>query len=333
MADVKISALPASTTPLAGTEVLPIVQSSTTKQVSVANLTAGRAITASNLTVGTQQSSQGSVVLANTAAGAYSTTVQASNSSTAAWTLTLPPAAPAANGAILTSTTAGVGSWASTIPVANGGTGLSSGTSGGVPYFSAADTITSSAALTNGALVVGGGAGAAPYTPTTLFWDNVNGSLGVGTTTPGTNKFIAYTASGYSTIRARSAGTTASDIGQIIAVGGSTNTQFLSYGNGAGYLLSNGSLGLYVATSVASQLEFQTNNTARASIDADGNHFLGVGALATNATTGFPYIPTCAGAPTGVPTAKTGMVPIVYDSTNNKLYVYNGAWKATAALT
>jgi len=44
MADSKISALPASTVPLAGTEVLPIVQSSTTKQVSVANLTAGRDI-------------------------------------------------------------------------------------------------------------------------------------------------------------------------------------------------------------------------------------------------------------------------------------------------
>lgn len=43
MADLKISALLASTTPLAGTEVLPIVQSNTTKQVSVANLTAGRA--------------------------------------------------------------------------------------------------------------------------------------------------------------------------------------------------------------------------------------------------------------------------------------------------
>lgn len=42
MADVKISGLPASTTPLAGTEVLPIVQGTTTKKVSVANLTAGR---------------------------------------------------------------------------------------------------------------------------------------------------------------------------------------------------------------------------------------------------------------------------------------------------
>lgn len=44
MADTKISALPASTTPLAGTETLPIVQSGVTKQVSVANLTAGRAV-------------------------------------------------------------------------------------------------------------------------------------------------------------------------------------------------------------------------------------------------------------------------------------------------
>jgi hypothetical protein len=51
MADVKISALPASTTPLAGTEVLPIVQSGTTVKVSVANLTAGRAIGATDATL------------------------------------------------------------------------------------------------------------------------------------------------------------------------------------------------------------------------------------------------------------------------------------------
>ena len=42
MPNTKISALTSATTPLAGTETLPIVQSSTTKQVSVANLTAGR---------------------------------------------------------------------------------------------------------------------------------------------------------------------------------------------------------------------------------------------------------------------------------------------------
>ena len=50
MADSKISALPAATTPLAGTEVLPIVQGGVTDQVSVANLTAGRAVSALSLT-------------------------------------------------------------------------------------------------------------------------------------------------------------------------------------------------------------------------------------------------------------------------------------------
>jgi len=39
MADTKISALPASTTPLAGTEVLPIVQGGATKKVSTDDLT------------------------------------------------------------------------------------------------------------------------------------------------------------------------------------------------------------------------------------------------------------------------------------------------------
>jgi hypothetical protein len=48
MADTKISGLPASTTPLAGTEVLPIVQSGATKQVSVANLTAARSVSGLN---------------------------------------------------------------------------------------------------------------------------------------------------------------------------------------------------------------------------------------------------------------------------------------------
>ena len=53
------------------------------------------------------------------------------------------------------------------LPVANGGTGLSSGTSGGVPYYSASGTIASSAALAASSLVIGGGAGVAPSTTTT----------------------------------------------------------------------------------------------------------------------------------------------------------------------
>lgn len=54
-----------------------------------------------------------------------------------------------------------------TLPVGNGGTGLTAGTSGGVPYYSASNTLASSAALAANALVVGGGAGVAPSTTTT----------------------------------------------------------------------------------------------------------------------------------------------------------------------
>ena len=57
------------------------------------------------------------------------------------------------------------------------------GTSGGVPYFSSGSTWASSAALASGALVTGGGAGAAPATITT--GSGVTTALGVNTGTAG----------------------------------------------------------------------------------------------------------------------------------------------------
>ena len=60
MADKKISALTAASTPLAGTEVLPIVQSGATVKVAVSDLTAGRAISATQITL-----TAGNVIPAN----------------------------------------------------------------------------------------------------------------------------------------------------------------------------------------------------------------------------------------------------------------------------
>jgi len=60
MADKKISALIGASTPLAGTEVLPIVQSGATVKVAVSDLTAGRAISATQLTLTT-----GNLIVAN----------------------------------------------------------------------------------------------------------------------------------------------------------------------------------------------------------------------------------------------------------------------------
>lgn len=69
-----------------------------------------------------------------------------------------------------------------TLIVANGGTGLASGTSGGIPYFSGTTAMTSSGAFTANALLLGGGVGAAPAamgslgTTSTLLHGNAGGA-------------------------------------------------------------------------------------------------------------------------------------------------------------
>lgn len=75
---------------------------------------------------------------------------------------------------------------------------------------------------------------------------------------------------------------------------------------------------------------FYASGTAR-------NYFAGgveVVAGTTGMSSGFTHIPAAAGAPTGAPTNPTGNVPMYYDSTNHKIYVYSGGtWRSTAALT
>lgn len=83
-------------------------------------------------------------------------------------------------------------------------------------------------------------------------------------------------------------------------------------------------------SSVAGALSAATTLTITGKFFVDANENVAVGdaALATTATDGFFYIPTSAGNPTGTPTAKTGLAPMVYDSTNNELFIYNGSWRS-----
>jgi hypothetical protein len=81
-----------------------------------------------------------------------------------------------------------------------------------------------------------------------------------------------------------------------------------------------------IVTSVG--LEFYSGSNTLVGGARAAGFLAGTASLATNATAGFCYIPTCAGIPTGTPTAVTGYAPLVIDSTNNKLYFYSGgAWR------
>jgi len=186
-----------------------------------------------------------------------------------------------------------------TVPVANGGTGITSGTSGGIPYFSSSTTMASSAALTANGVVLGGGAGAAPTTTAAGTANQVlripgaggapafgaidiaqsaavTGTLGVGNGGTGTNsltanRILASNGTG-SAITAFTCG-----VGQLItfdAAGVMGCTNYSSAGffaNGGNSLGGAASLG----TNDGYNLAFETNGITRMTLDTNG--YLGVG--------------------------------------------------------
>lgn len=94
-----------------------------------------------------------------------------------------------------------------------------------------------------------------------------------------------------------------------------------------------GSGGFVINNQSDSANYFQVNGGTHSTsfyVDTSGNVQVGNAAVATTATNGFLYIPTSAGTPTGTPTSKTGLVPMVYDTTNHKFWIYDtsaSAWK------
>ena len=102
------------------------------------------------------------------------------------------------------------------------------------------------------------------------------------------------------------------------------------------------------STGAGCQIQFQTSTVGGSlttDLIIDRQHITvttgtsltcGSGAISTSATTGMFGLPTCAGTPTGVPNTThfpSGVVAALYDTSANKIWVYNGSWRATAALT
>lgn len=186
----------------------------------------------------------------------------------------------------------------------------------------------------------------------------LDGKVGIGTTAPSSLLHLEGTVAGPSSNVAALiknldlTGYTQLSLTSAVASGGSP-LQLLSFGSSysgtagsnvgivsSGLIRNNNAGGLVIsaqATGADAIIRFCTNGTPlssslRFAIDNSGNVVTGNAALATSATDGFFYVPSCAGAPSATPTAYTGRVPLIYDTTNNRLYAYNAAWKLMAAV-
>jgi hypothetical protein len=127
-----------------------------------------------------------------------------------------------------------------TVPVSQGGTGITSGTSGGIPYFSAANAIASSAALAANQIVLGGGAGVAPATlgslgtTTTVLHGNAGGAPTFGA--------VSLTADVSGTLPAANGGTGQSSyaVGDILYASAATTLSKLASVAAGSFLRSAG---------------------------------------------------------------------------------------------
>ena len=165
----------------------------------------------------------------------------------------------------------------------------------------------------------------------------------IGNTTPNSGAFTTITASGAVTLNGNTANaipylnaskvlTTASSLqfnGTYFQLLSGVGIQMRNATATANWFVETSGLNLSFTSAQNGAATWSINGAERARITGDGNVVAGGSvALATTATDGFLYVPTCAGTPTGTPTAITGMAPIVVNTTNNKLYFYSGgAWR------
>jgi hypothetical protein len=86
-----------------------------------------------------------------------------------------------------------------------------------------------------------------------------------------------------------------------------------------------------LGSSTTAILKCQSSSVVKFLVDANANVVCNSAALATAATNGFLYLPSCAGQPTGTPATYTGRVPVVVDTTNLRIWFYvAGAWHYVA---
>jgi hypothetical protein len=124
------------------------------------------------------------------------------------------------------------------LALAYGGLGISSGTSGGIPYFASTSTIASSAALTANLPVFGGGAGVAPFSGTRS--GNSTKLVSMDASTPNTNDCAKWDANGNLTTAGAACGGSAFGVRSLYIPAGSMDVSGSCAPVTAAALLTNG---------------------------------------------------------------------------------------------
>jgi hypothetical protein len=155
-----------------------------------------------------------------------------------------------------------------------------------------------------------------------------NSFTGTSTLTGGTGCVLTVNSNSF-TLTTTGAGTIGiggtAATGQV-SVGRSTKAQTVVIGSGVTETGLTAAFQIGVNGGAGSTTNITIGSTAGTSTTTmQGNTRTPAGTTAM--TSGFFYIPAAAGAPSGVPTALSGTVPMYYDTTNNRFYIYNGAWK------
>jgi len=211
------------------------------------------------------------------------------------------------------------------------------GTSSAQPVWGGISTTDISGTLS----VAQGGTGIASYSVGSMLYASGSTTLAaISGNSSATQMFLSQTSNGLPswevqpTLAVNQGGTgqTTYTNGQLLIgnTTGSTLTKATLTGTTNQVIVTNGegsiTLSLPQSISATSNVEFKT-------ITVTSEIICSTATLPANATTGFLYIPTCAGPPTGLPNSRTGTVPLVFDTTNDTLCLYsttNSYWQSIA---
>lgn len=105
-----------------------------------------------------------------------------------------------------------------------------------------------------------------------------------------------------------------------------------AYIDGSAFTLQ--SIGVGSGTYLPVKVIVGASNLVAVQVLANGDVTVGSGLSGLTATAGHIFVPAVSGTMTGVPTSRSGYVPLCYDATANKIGIYSGgAWKWSTALT